>query len=460
MRPPSPDPRIPSLLIGAALFAIGGCVAAPPVTPLPAFDLYGSLPPSPGIRLRLERTERGVQALPASWASASFTLTSPTMLTAPRTETYVRTSDFTVGGLSAQTNAAIFPSSRPGSDYTLYASTFAGAVRTAMGVAGPLVLSSGVPAAATITLATLPTWTAGTLANPSNGSGSGGDAGPPADASFNAPDGLAFGSDGTLYVADKGNDRIRKVNPARTQVDLVVSGLGQPRATAFAPGIDGGQDVLFVADTGNSRICYVTNLGGTPQLNTLLTTTGKPLALCFESTGGSLIVAQDDDTVLQFPNPLSPSYRTLIGTSSTAVSDPGGLAYDAARQALYVADTGNRRVIRLDLSTFASTLVAGNGQAASAGDGGRAVSASMAAPSDLALDAANDRLYVLDGASYALRVVTLGNGMIASAFGTGTSAYAGDTQSAQSAKLLAPQGIAFNGTTLFVSDGNRLRFAQ
>lgn len=460
MPSPSHDLRFLAPLIGAALLAVGGCVEVPATTAAPSeFDLYGALPPSQGIRLRLEGDRRGIQALPASWASASFTLTSPTMLTAPRTEDYVRSSDFTVGGASAQTNMTIFPSTRPGSDYTLYASTFAGSVRTAMGYVGPMTLSPGTAGTATITLATLPSWTASTLANAGNGSGSTGDADAPADALFNAPDGLSLGTDGTLYVADKGNDRVRKINPARTQVDLVATGFSQPRAAAFAPGINSGHDVLFVADTGNNRICYLTDLGGTPQLNTLLTTTGKPLAMCYDGAGG-LIVAQDDDTVIQFQNPLSPTYRTLIGTGSVTVTDPEGVAYDAARQTLYVADTGGRRVLSLDMATFESTLLAGNGQAAPAGDGGLAVNASLAAPADLALDTANQRLYVLDRAGFSIRVVSLANRMMATAFGTGNSAYGGDAQNTQSASLLAPLGLAFDGTRLFVADGNRIRLAQ
>jgi sugar lactone lactonase YvrE len=87
----------------------------------------------------------------------------------------------------------------------------------------------------------------------------GGDGGPATAADLNLPTGLAFDSAGNVYIADSGNNRVRKVAPDGTITTIAGDGtpgvLGGPSAVAVSP-----SGVLFIADTENHRVVKL--LGG------------------------------------------------------------------------------------------------------------------------------------------------------------------------------------------------------
>jgi sugar lactone lactonase YvrE len=151
-----------------------------------------------------------------------------------------------------------------------------------------------------------------------------GDNGPADQADLNAPEAVAVALDGTLYIADTGNQRIRRVK------DGVIT-------TVVGTGVE-----------GNS------------------------------GDGGSGISAELDV--------------------------PLGLALDS-RDNLYIADSGNDRIRKLDVGGHITT-VAGNGTRGYAGDGGSAAGAELAAPVAVAVDASN-YLYIADSLNYRIRVVAL-----------------------------------------------------
>jgi len=81
-----------------------------------------------------------------------------------------------------------------------------------------------------------------------------GDGGPATGAALNLPAGLAFDRAGNLYIADPGNDRVRKVAPDGT-ITTVAGGADRlSRPAAVAVGADGG---LYIADTGNHRVVKI-----------------------------------------------------------------------------------------------------------------------------------------------------------------------------------------------------------
>lgn len=81
--------------------------------------------------------------------------------------------------------------------------------------------------------------------------GNTGDGGPATVATFFAPLGLAQSADGSLFIADTNNDRVRRIDHGGT-IHPVLDGLSLPSGLAFGPG-----DILYVADTGNGRVLRV-----------------------------------------------------------------------------------------------------------------------------------------------------------------------------------------------------------
>jgi hypothetical protein len=129
---------------------------------------------------------------------------------------------------------------------------------------------------------------------------------------------------------------------------------------------------------------------------------------------------------------------------------------------VYIADTGNNRVRRVDHATGNITTVAGNGTAGLAGDGRAATAAELNFPFGLAVDAAG-YLYIADADNQRIRVVdTRGN--IDSVVGTcgGVAGFSGDGGPASTAHVNFPYGVAVDAFgDLFIADinSNRVRAA-
>lgn len=120
---------------------------------------------------------------------------------------------------------------------------------------------------------------------------------------------------------------------------------------------------------------------------------------------------------------------------------PSGLAVDGAGN-LYLSDSINNRVRRVDAVTHIISTVAGNGSAGASGDGHAATAAQLANPSGLALDGAGN-LFIADTGNNTIRRVDAVSGMITTVAGTpGVNGYQGDGFPAANAKLDAPQGLA------------------
>ena len=159
-----------------------------------------------------------------------------------------------------------------------------------------------------------------------------------------------------------------------------------------------------------------------------------------------------------------PQVTTLIGTGAPGYSDrevnnPYGLAIGPDR-AFYFCDLDNQRVRRLDLRTRKTSTIAGNGQKAYAGDGGKATDASLSMPHEIQFDAAG-HLYIAERDSHVIRKVDGRSGLISTLAGTGVAGFSGDDGPAAQAQLRSPHSIAVEpgGRRLLVCDiGNhRLR---
>lgn len=196
------------------------------------------------------------------------------------------------------------------------------------------------------------------------------------------PNGIVFAPDGTLYIADTYLDKIwRRTADGTLSVyagtgvhgfegDLGAATGAQLRyPTSLALDRSGN---LFFADTGNNRIRRV-------DANTGVITT---------VAGSASIYGYDGDGQL--------ADRALLNL-------PFGLAV-ASNGDVYIGDTGNNRVRRVDARTHVITTVAGTGRAGFGGDGTAAVSADLYGPFGVALDGEGN-LYVVDKGNHRVRMI-------------------------------------------------------
>jgi sugar lactone lactonase YvrE len=261
-----------------------------------------------------------------------------------------------------------------------------------------------------------------------------GDGKPATSALLNGPAGIAVAPDGAILVADTINQRIRRIDPA-TQVVRTIAGNGKrgfggdggpataatlQDPTALAVGRDGS---VFIADTDNNRVRVV-------RPNGTIATVAGAADQGFSGDGGPATSAQ--------------------------LNAPAGLAIDAAGR-LFVSDTGNNRVRVIEPSGTIVTL-AGDGRRGAAGDGGPAPAAQLSGPAGLAV-ASDGSLLIADAGNNRVRRIAL-SGLISTVAGTGGGGSAGDGGRATSAELNLPVDVAaIPGGGFFVAEqgGNRVR---
>ncbi len=153
-----------------------------------------------------------------------------------------------------------------------------------------------------------------------------------------------------------------------------------------------------------------------------------------------------------------PMSGTRPGRPDEAVRDIGGfsepqsIAVDTAGN-IYYADSGNNRIKKIDTIGKIS-IIAGTGARGYSGDGGPAVSAKLFNPCSIAADAFGN-LYIADSGNNRIRKIDT-TGKISTIAGTGARGYSGDGGPAVSAKLSNPCGIAVDaaGNLYIVDTGN------
>jgi sugar lactone lactonase YvrE len=138
--------------------------------------------------------------------------------------------------------------------------------------------------------------------------------------------------------------------------------------------------------------------------------------------------------------------------TSSGIFLPFGIAVNA-RGDLFIADSNNNRIRKVDAQTRLISTVAGNGTSGSSGDGGLAVNASINTPTSVALDPAGN-IYIADSGNAVIRRVDAFTGIISTFAGTlGKAGYAGDHGPATGAMFKSPNGISFDPSgNLYVAD--------
>jgi len=287
-------------------------------------------------------------------------------------------------------------------------------------------------------------------------------------AQFFDPFGIVIDASGNLYVADGWNHRIRKVTPEGEVTTLAGSTEGYADGTGSAAqfrnpygiAIDASGN-LYVADEGNNCIRKVTPYG---KVTTLAGSTqgyadGKGSAAQFYSPGGIAIDASGNLYVADGWNhrirKVTPEgeVTTLAGNTQGHADGKGdaakfyfpyGIAINASGN-LYVTDSRNNRIRKVTPKGEVSTLAGSSWGYAD----GKGSAARFRNPYGIAIDALGN-LYVTDTYNYRIRKVTP-DGVVTTLAGNGSRGYADGIGS--DARFAIPTGIAIDASgSLYVAD--------
>src|SRR5258708_2484797 len=260
-----------------------------------------------------------------------------------------------------------------------------------------------------------------------------GDGGPAITAALNMPHELRLDLKGDLYIAERDNHVIRKVD-MKTGVISTVAGTGTP---GF--GGDGGPGVkaqlrqphsIIFDRNGDLLICDI----GNQRIRRLHLDTG--IIETYAGTGETK------------PTPEGASVTgTPLKGPRTMAAAPNGDLYLALRE-------GNA-IYRIDAKTQTLHREAGTGEQGYSGDGGAALNAKLAGPKGLAY-APGDILYIADTENHVIRSVNLKTGIISTVLGTGVRGD-GPEGDPLACKLSRPHGVLFANGSLYVSDSEAHR---
>ena len=263
--------------------------------------------------------------------------------------------------------------------------------------------------------------------------GFGGDGSPAISAKLQLPIGINYDNLGNLYIADSLNRRIRKVSAGVGGIITTIAGINNPlgnysgdTSPAIAAELESAIDVVV----DNMYNVYIVGNAASSTHNVIRKIdfgTGK---IDVFSGGGGAGYNGDGgpcfDLSVQFNNP-----------KGLHISNFG---FGTANPVLYVADYDNHAIRQIDLVTNIITTVAGDGTSGWSGDGGLATSAQLKKPTSITTDSFGN-LYIADTENYRVRKVDIVTGEISTFAGNGTSGNTGDGGLATIARLGSVSGV-------------------
>jgi trimeric autotransporter adhesin len=267
-----------------------------------------------------------------------------------------------------------------------------------------------------------------------------GDGGPANQSSLNGPVGIALDSAGNVFIADTNNNRVRRVD-TRTHTITTVAGNGALGGGTGALATESGIYQPLSVAIDNDENLYVGGMGGfgikrvdaITHMTTGIMGAGMPgyFALPVPASG-PVWVAADRHGRIFFADPkrnavseislaanqVSPVAGNAIcgfegdgGPSAGALlCFPEGIAV-AGHKEIFIADTGNSRIRRVDLSSGIITTAAGSGKTGYSGDEGQAVDAELNGPMGITVDSSGS-LYIADTGNNCIRKVSGKSGTI------------------------------------------------
>jgi uncharacterized protein (TIGR03437 family) len=342
---------------------------------------------------------------------------------------------------------------------------------------------------------TTPQFTITTLAG-SDSPGFSGDGGPAAGAGLNSPFGVAVDAAGNVYIADTGNSRVRIVTPQGVintfagNGQSLTSGDGGPAIEAgmipFRVAVDAAGN-LFIAD--QSGVIRKVDSSGT-----ITTVAGNPDSAGYFGDGGlatdarlsqpdgvaagaagTLYIADTNNQIIRRVDakgiittvagqPQMAGYAGDDGPATGALlNNPQQAALDLFGN-LYIADQDNCLIRKVNTHGIITTLAGQppaslyNPEAGYSGDGGPASAARLNYPADVAVDAGRN-VYIADSQNNVIRLISA-DGNITTIAGNGAATYAGDGGPASLASLHQPWGLAVDASgDVYIADrlNNRIR---
>ena len=305
-----------------------------------------------------------------------------------------------------------------------------------------------------------------------------GDGGSAVAAQLDTPEGLAVDAAGNIYIADIGNQRVRKVSVDGTITTVAgdgntgYSGDGGPAVAARlslggtarwgGDGIGLATDAagnLYIADARNNRVRKVSSTGiittvagngtdglsgdGGPATSAQLS---GPVNVAVDAAG-DLFIADAGNSLIRKVSPSG------IITSLAGVHSPEGLAVDFGGT-LYIASSDYDKVFYI-ATNGTGGVYAGNGDTGYSGDGGRATAAQLNWPVGLAADGRGN-LFIADFGNDRIRAVS--PGAVISTVANGNSGSRGDGGPASASQLNHPNRVAVDASgNVYFPDGSTIR---
>jgi uncharacterized protein (TIGR03437 family) len=329
---------------------------------------------------------------------------------------------------------------------------------------------------------------AGTGATSPGGANTFNDGGLAINALMRLPSGVFVDSSGNVYIADTGDNIIRKVTPNGIINTIVGDSYGAflgDTLPAINAELHAPTDVwvdssgnIYIADSANAAIREVT--ASTGIINTvagnatvgdtgdtgLATSAGlvTPYAVALDSKG-NIYFAENGDSKIREVTVSTSIINTIVGNGTAGfggdgsaatkaqLNFPTGVAVDSSGN-IYIADALNRRIRKVSGTTIST--IAGNGVLSYSGDGGPPTAAQLNTPQAVAVDSSGN-YYIADTFNNVVRKVNTA-GVIATIAGNGTAGSGGDGGAATSAQFNGPQGIAVDSSgNIYVSDTQNAR---
>jgi streptogramin lyase len=328
--------------------------------------------------------------------------------------------------------------------------------------------------------------------------GSHGDGGPALKAALNQPFDVAFDKAGNLYFSDTNNHRVRKVDAktgristvagtgtkgfSSNGVPAVVANLNEPYGLALDA--DGN---LFVVDRLNYCVRKVDAKTG--NISTVAGTSGKsgfagdggpatkaqlaePNGICLDGKG-KLYIADVAGHRVRVVDLKTGTIRTLVGNGKGASTGDGGPLKNAALNgpravamhpdgSLILVERNGHRLRRIDLKAGKIEAFAGTGKSGYTGDGGPALQATFDGPKEIDIDS-DGNVYVVDTENEAIRRIDAKTGIVTTIAGKGRTKTPGlgDGGPATAATLGRPHGVAVGPDgAVYIGDTNSHRIRK